>query len=107
VDELLSCYEKLGCKMSLQIHFLHAHLDFFPENCGAVSDEHGERFHQGIAAVEKRYAGKWSPGILADYCWTVTRDVPELAYKRQAKKTLNIRLPSCKILDIFILQHWL
>ena len=32
--------------MSLKIHFLHSHLDFFPENLGDVSDEHGERFHQ-------------------------------------------------------------
>ncbi|GBP90238.1 hypothetical protein EVAR_100685_1 [Eumeta japonica] len=30
--------------MSLKIHFLHSHLDFFPQNLGAVSDEHGERF---------------------------------------------------------------
>ena len=28
--------------MSLKIHFLHSHLDFSPENCGAVSDEHGD-----------------------------------------------------------------
>jgi hypothetical protein len=67
VAELLSCYEKLGCNMSLKIH-LHAHLDFFPENCGAVSDEHDELLNQGIVAMEKRYAGKWSPAILADYC---------------------------------------
>jgi len=26
----------------------------FPENCGSVSDEHGERFHQNIAAMEGR-----------------------------------------------------
>ena len=41
-----------------KIHFLHSHLDFFPENCGAVSDEHGERFHQDISLMEKRYQGK-------------------------------------------------
>ncbi|UYV73962.1 hypothetical protein LAZ67_11001610 [Cordylochernes scorpioides] len=63
--------------MSLKIHFLHSHLDFFPENLGAVSDEHGERFHQDISSMEKRYQGKWSPGMLADYCWTLKRDVPE------------------------------
>jgi len=38
-------YQKLGCNMSLKIHFLQSHLDFFPENCSAVSDEHGEGFH--------------------------------------------------------------
>ncbi|UYV70783.1 K02A2.6-like [Cordylochernes scorpioides] len=41
--------------MSLKIHFLHSHLDFFPDNLGAVSDEHGERFHQAISSMEKRY----------------------------------------------------
>ena len=39
VEELLKAYEKLGCRMSLKIHFLHGHLSFFPSNLGAVSDE--------------------------------------------------------------------
>ncbi|KAJ4437685.1 hypothetical protein ANN_17830 [Periplaneta americana] len=30
----------MGCNMSLKTHFLDSHLDFFPENLGAVSDEH-------------------------------------------------------------------
>jgi hypothetical protein len=72
--------------MSLKIHFLHAHLDFFPENCGAVYDEHFKRFHQDIAAMENRYGSKLSPTILADYCWTVTKDAAELTYKQQAKR---------------------
>ena len=38
------CYHKLGCNMSLKIHMLHSHLDFFLDNCGMVSDEHGELF---------------------------------------------------------------
>jgi len=29
-------------------------LDFFQENCGSVSDEHGDQFHQDIAAMEGR-----------------------------------------------------
>jgi hypothetical protein len=65
----------------LKIRFLHAHLDFFSENSGAVSDEHGQQFHQDIAAMEKRCAGKWSSAVLAGYCRTATRDAPELAYK--------------------------
>jgi len=48
-------HQKLGCNISVKIHFLSSHLDFFPENCGSVSDEHGERFHQDIAAMESRY----------------------------------------------------
>ena len=30
VKNLLQSYQKLGCNMSLKIHFLHSHLDFFP-----------------------------------------------------------------------------
>ena len=45
-------YQKLDCNMSLKIHFLHSHLDFFPENCGAASDEHRERFHQDFNGEE-------------------------------------------------------
>jgi len=31
VNNLLQSYQKLGCKMSLKIHFLHSHLDFSRE----------------------------------------------------------------------------
>ncbi|UYV84911.1 hypothetical protein LAZ67_X003967 [Cordylochernes scorpioides] len=57
VNDMLLSYKALGCNMSLKIHFLHSHLDFFPDNLGAVSDEHGERFHQDISSMEKRYQG--------------------------------------------------
>jgi len=39
-------------------------LDIFPENCGAVSNEHGELFHQDISSMEKRYQGKWNCAML-------------------------------------------
>ncbi|UYV81377.1 hypothetical protein LAZ67_20000992 [Cordylochernes scorpioides] len=55
VNDLLLSYKALGCNMCLKIHFLHSHLNFFPDNLGAVSDEHGERFHQAISSMEKRY----------------------------------------------------
>ena len=84
VANLLKSYKALGCNMSLKIHF--PHLDFFPLSCGEVSDEHGERFHQDIAAMEKRYQGKWNPSMLADYCWTLVRVDPAAEYKRQVKK---------------------
>ena len=40
--------------MSLKMHLLESQLDFFSENLGEVSDEHGERFHQDILVMEKR-----------------------------------------------------
>ena len=73
------------CNMSLKRNFLHSHLDFFPENCGEVSDEYRERFHQGISSMQKRYQGKWNCAMRADYCWTLAMDAPTMEYKRQAK----------------------
>ena len=49
-------------------------------------NEHGERFHQDTSSMEKRYHGKWNWAMLADYCWTLARDVPTVEYKRQAKR---------------------
>ena len=52
VSNLIESYEKLGCRMSLK---LHSHLDFFQDNLGNVSEEHGKKFHQDIQVMEKRY----------------------------------------------------
>jgi len=62
-------------------------LGFFPENLGEVSDEHGERFHQDIMTMEKRYQGKWTSSMLADYCWTLMRAVPDAKYRRKSYAT--------------------
>jgi hypothetical protein len=50
-----------------------------------VNDDHGERFHQDIPSMEKRYQGKWNCAMLADYCWTLARDAPTMEYNRQEK----------------------
>jgi hypothetical protein len=74
-----------ACKaVYLKVHFLDSHVEFFPENRGAVSDEHGERFYQEISNMEKQYQGKWNLSMLADYCWTLKRDVPQATYSRKS-----------------------
>ena len=55
VSSMLDAYRRLGANMSIKVHFLHNHLDRVPENCGDVSDEQGERFHQDIKEIETRY----------------------------------------------------
>ena len=86
VETMLKNFRKLGCKMSIKVHFLHSHLSEFPDNCGAVSDEQGERFHQDLKVIEKRYQGRWDTSMMADYCWSIARDCPKTKHKRQAKK---------------------
>ena len=60
--------------MSLKLHFLDSHLDWFPENLGTFSEEQGERMHQDLNEFEKRYQGVWGINMLADYCWSLKRD---------------------------------
>ena len=87
IKQLLKSYDDMGCRMSLKIHFLHSHLNFFPPNLGAMSDEHGKRFHQDSKMMESNYQGKWNPGMMGYFCWMLLRDIPEANYTRSSKKT--------------------
>ena len=69
VENMIEAFRRLGSRMSLKLHFLHSQLEFFPDNLGAVSDEHSKRFHQDIANVETRYKGKSNANMMGDYCW--------------------------------------
>jgi len=74
--DFVQSYKVIGFNMSSNVQLVDSPLDFFPENFGAESDKHGERFHQDISTMEMRYQGQWSPSTLADYCWTLRRHVP-------------------------------
>jgi hypothetical protein len=52
-------------------------LGFFPRKFRRRRDEHGERFHQDVMTMEKRYQGKWTSSKLAEYCWTLKMAVPD------------------------------
>ena len=68
VDELMEKFRKLGARMSVKLHFLRSHLDYFPKYCGDFSEEQGERFHPDLRGMEERYQGLWDVKFLADYC---------------------------------------
>jgi hypothetical protein len=59
-------------------------LVFFFENLGAVSEEQGERFHQDIKEIERRYQGRWNVNMMDDCCWTVHREIPEISHNRKS-----------------------
>lgn len=59
------------------MHFLHDHLVNFPENCGDISDEQSERFHQDIKEMEERYE---------DHYWSLKRDKQYQHRMRKSKK---------------------
>lgn len=90
IGNLLQNYHKIGARMSLKIHFLHSHLDFFPENLGDMSDEQGERLHQDMAKIERRYQGFWDDGMMSDYCWTLIRETDPQKYKRLSSCSVHL-----------------
>ena len=44
LSNLIESYQKLGCRMSLKLQFLHSHLDFFQDNLRNVSEEQVKGF---------------------------------------------------------------
>ena len=75
VENLIKSFHSIGCNMSIELHFLYSHLDKFPENLSEVSDGQGERFHQDIKTMEKRYQGRWDRKMMAYYCCNQWRTV--------------------------------
>jgi hypothetical protein len=59
VEDMLFHFSRLGCNMSVIVHYLYSHLDHFPKNLGDLSEEQGETFHQDIKK-------KWKPDTKED-----------------------------------------
>ena len=63
---------ELGANISIKKnHFIHSHLDNFPETCEDVSDEQDKRYHQDIKVMGKRNQGRWDKKMMADYHWSL------------------------------------
>lgn len=91
VEQLLDSYEAFGCNMSLKVHMLHRHLDFFAPKLGDVTDESGERFHQDIAFFEKRFNESYDVNMLGDYLWTLVRETDPNSYRRKGTTSLYFK----------------
>ena len=57
-QKLLDNFQTLDINMRIKVHFLHSHLDRFPENTGDVSDEQDEWFHQDVKVMEEKHGKK-------------------------------------------------
>ena len=60
-------------------------LTFFCGTLGAMSDEHGKRFHQDIALIKSQYKGKSNASMMSEYCWSLQSE-NNLSYIRSAKR---------------------
>jgi len=85
VKNLVRDYGKMGCRMSLKVHILDAHLDIFKENMGNYSEEQGERFHQDMCVFENRYQGHYNENMMGEYIWNHVRE-SDHKYQRNTRK---------------------
>lgn len=92
VETLLVNLDMLGCKLSLKLHLLDSHLDYFPANLGSVSEEQGERFHQDIKVIEVQYHGRWDINMMADYCWLI--DLKDNTVNNRKNAKVNFVAPT-------------
>jgi hypothetical protein len=86
IELMLLHFQQFVCNMNTKVHFLHSHLDGFPENLGDLSEEQGERFHQDIRTMEERYQGHWNAHMMADYCRTIKNSPHESNQARKSYK---------------------
>ena len=68
--------------------FLFSHFDFFKENLSDYSEEHGERFHQDMKNIEKRYQGRWDEAMMGDYIWGLVRETAN-DHKRKTRSNVH------------------
>ena len=78
VESMLSSFRQLDCKMSIKVHYLHSHLDHFPEKLGNWNKEQGEWFHQDLRTKDERCQEHWNIHTMSDYCWFIQHDCPQL-----------------------------
>lgn len=76
VDKMLKAYRLMSVTMSLKIHFLQSHLDFFPRNLSDMSN--------CDIAMKNWYQVKFKPSMTADYCWFLQRET-DVQYKHKSK----------------------
>ena len=70
--------------MSLNLHFLHSHFYFFPENVGDVTDEHWENFINISQLWKINIKGKCKVNMIADYYWFLKINTSGSSHKRKA-----------------------
>ena len=89
VEKLLKSQQDIGANMSIMVNCLHIHLDKFPDNSSDVSDKQEERFHQDIKIMEERYQGWWDKRMMADYYWSIKRDLNNIEHDNQKREKID------------------
>lgn len=85
IKSMLSAYKNLHINVTVKMHLLLCHIDQFPSNCGQFSDEQGERAHQDLQNIEKRFKGKSEVHAMGTYCWELVREEDPNVHNKKSK----------------------
>ena len=86
IEKLLKSFCQVGSWMSIKSHFQWSHLDYFPKNCGDLSEEQVDHFHQDI--MKERYK---DINLFDNYCWCLKLDVGTTEHRRKSLKRSFIK----------------
>lgn len=86
VTTILTTFWNFECNMSLKMHYLVSHIDWFPKNLESMSKDQGEWFHQEMKVMKTLYQGRWDAVMMADYCWRLMRDIPSAEHSMISRK---------------------
>ena len=75
--------------MSLKLHFLFSNFNFFKDNLSDFSEEHGERFHQDMKNIEKRYQGRWDRAMMGECIRGLVRETDN-NHKRKTRSNVHL-----------------
>jgi hypothetical protein len=89
LESLIQHDEVLHCRMSVKLHYLHSHREFFRPNLGDVSEEHGKCIHQDIETIEKRCQGQWVAAMMGDYAWGLLCAAELSSHSRRSTSTVH------------------
>ncbi|XP_066447548.1 uncharacterized protein [Eleutherodactylus coqui] len=87
VETLVKNYGKMGCRISLKLHILDAHLNHFKRNMGEYSEEHGKHFHQDIMAFDRQHQGQYNESMMGDYIWELIQESGVLCNRKSRRIT--------------------
>ena len=73
--------------MNIKVHFLHNHLERFPENLGDASDKQRRNIPPGYQINgEKVPRNMGDIKMMSDYCWNLKRDAPDPNIQENCEK---------------------
>ena len=102
IEKFLKSYEEMGCRVSLKIHFLHSHLNFFPPNLGAwvmsmEKDSTKTLWRWRVTIKANRTPAWWETSAGCSYVTSRKQNTPDLLRKHTFDCLWYYELCNCVI----------